>query len=218
MVSAQLNWVADIPLPPVSLPVTKMDLWSFVQGMEPSSYWPFHWVNVVDGGDLIFQASQSGGVESIRPAGELHVLIFPALSLMVTWQFAPSAETVQVPPAVSIPLWPSVELESVKLTAVFPQPVEGGFQLPQEGSTLSIFAAGELQTVVFPALSLMVTWQVSPLYVAVQLPPSTSIPLPPVSVELESVNVTFEVLHEVPLGLHVPQVGSTESVAAPQPE
>lgn len=39
-------------------------------------------------------------------------------------------------------------------------------------------------------------------------------PLPPLSVELESVNVTLEELQELPLGLHVPQVGSVLSGAA----
>lgn len=163
LVSEHQYEVADMPLPPVSVPVTKMLFWSFVQGIEPSSYCPFHCVNVVEGGDLMLQVSHEGGVESMRPVGELHVLMFPALSLMVTWQFAPSVVTVQEPPAVRIPLWPSVELERVKFTDVFPQPVVAGFQLPQEGSTSSIFAMGELQVVVLPAWSRMVTWQLSPL-------------------------------------------------------
>lgn len=182
--------------------------------MEPSSYCPFHCVNVVEGGDFKLQVSQTGGVESIRPVGEVQTLVFPALSSMVTWQFDPSALTVHVPPDVWIPLCPSVELESVKFTDVFPQPVVAGFQLPQEGSTLSIFAVGEVQTLEFPAWSRMVTSQLSPLYVAVQLPPSTSIQLPPVSVELERVNVTFDELQEFPLGLHDPHVGSMLSCAA----
>ena len=39
-------------------------------------------------------------------------------------------------------------------------------------------------------------------------------PLPPVSVEFERMNVIFDELQELPLGLHVPQVGSVLSEAA----
>lgn len=188
-----------------------MLLWSLLHGMDPSSYCPFHWLKVADGGVLIYHVSQVGAVLSMRPAGEVHTRVFPALSDMVIWQLDPSELTVQLPPAIWIPLNPSVELDRVKVMESFPHPADGGFQLPQEGSILSILAVGDVQVRVFPALSRMVTLHVPPLVLTVQLPHSTSIPLQPVSVELDRVKVTFPELQEVPFGLHDPHVGSVSS-------
>lgn len=70
----------------------------------------------------MYQATQSGGVVSILPFGEEQERVFPTRSRMVTWQFCPSWVTVQLPHATSIPLWESVEFESVKVMAVFPHP------------------------------------------------------------------------------------------------
>ena len=60
----------------------------------------------------------------------------------------------------------------------------------------------------------MVTVQSSPSPNAVQLPPDTSIQLPPASVESESVKVTFPEDHTVPLGVQFPHSGSMKSEAA----
>lgn len=87
-------------------------------------------------------------------------------------------------------------------------------QVPQEGGVESMRQVGELHDLEFPALSLMVTWQFEPSEVTVQLPPATSMPLPPESVEFDSVKVTFVELQALPLGLQVPQVGSVVSAAA----
>lgn len=63
---------------------------SFVQGMEPSSYCPFHWVKEVEGGFLINQASHAGGVVSILALGDAQTRVLPARSRMVIWQLPPS--------------------------------------------------------------------------------------------------------------------------------
>ncbi len=91
----------------------------------------------------MYQASQTGGVLSILPFGELQDRVFPARSRMVTWQFWPSWVTVQLPHATSIPLWESVEFESVKFMDVFPHPVVEGFHVPQVGAVVSMRADGD---------------------------------------------------------------------------
>ena len=73
---------------------------------------------------------------------------------------------------------------------------------------------GEVQTRVFPALSLIVTVQVAPLVApVVQLPPATLIPLPPASSKLPlRVKVAPpEFLHGAGFGAQVPQVGGVVS-------
>jgi hypothetical protein len=68
--------------------------------------------------------------------------------------------------------------------------VDGDSEMSHATGTLrSIFAAGETQSVVFPARSLIVTIHVCPLSATTQLSQATLIPLHQVSVDVERVNV-----------------------------
>lgn len=158
----------------------------------------------------MYQESQTGGVVSRRPVGEVHVRVFPALSRMVTWHVLLSLVTVQFPPATSIQESPSVDHESRKVIEVFPHPWPEGSQVQQLGRAVSMRAVGDVHERVFPALSSIVTLQVSPLDVAVQSPPSTLMPLS-ASVEFERVKRTLPLAHAVPEGFQSPQTGSVLS-------
>lgn len=106
----------------------------------------------------------------------------------------------------------------MKFTDVLVHVWVAGFHDPHVGGVVSILAAGDWQDAVFPALSLIVTVQRAPLVFTVQLPPASWMPLPPVSVELERVNVTLLFSQVVPSGDQSQQVGSVVSEPPPEDE
>lgn len=102
------------------------------------------------------------------------------------------------------------ETDIVTLPLVHP---EGLADIEVVGGVGSTRFVGLVHEVVLPALSEIVTEHVDPFVVpVVHDPPETLMPLPPVSVEPESVNVVLPLECHVPLeGDHVPQLGAVVS-------